>query len=276
MTFLKYITNIFSRFEWLWALEIVVFAFLFYWMWSFFKKKNAVWLAYIAFGAVLLVFAGALAGFVSTKVFIIMLAVCLIVFPAALFAGDMRRALFRMSWKNFLASTKDISEDLTHEDIAKTVENIARACQNMSKNDIGSLIVISNKPLESVVESGTPLGSLLTSELVETIFYPKSPLHDGAIVVTANRIIAAGCYLPLTSRIDLPKEFGTRHRAAIGISENNPYVTAIVTSEESGIISAMHDGKTLRYLDGEMLTKIVSYALNPSAYNNDEIAVWGE
>ncbi len=275
MTFLEYIKNVVANFSWIWILEIVVMALVFYWAWAFFKKKNAVWLAYFAFGAVVLVFAASLLGFRSAKIYILLLMVCLVTFPAILFATDIKRALFRMSWKKSWSS-KSMTEELTHEDITKTVENIARACQNMSKNDVGSLIVISNKPLESVVESGTPLMSLLTSELIETIFYPRSPLHDGAIVVAANKIVAAGCYLPLTSRIDLPKEFGTRHRAAIGISESNPSVTAIVVSEESGIISAMHDGKIIRYLDGEMLIKIVSHALNPGGYNADEIALWGE
>ncbi|HPG92280.1 MAG TPA: diadenylate cyclase [Clostridia bacterium] len=275
MTFLEYCQNIFSSFQWQWIVEIVLLASLFYWCWAFFKKRNAVWLAYIFFLALVLIFILSVFSFVGTRVYVAMFILAFAVVPTTLFASDMRRGLFRMSWKNFLnPNNKNI--DLTHEDITQTVENIVRACQNMSKNDIGSLIVITNKSLDTIAESGTVLGSLLTTELIETIFFPKSPLHDGAIIVTANRIIAAGCYLPLSARNDLPKEFGTRHRAAIGMSESNPSITAIVVSEESGIISAMHDGKFLRYLDNELLTQIVTHALIAEGDKVEELALWGE
>lgn len=276
MTFWKYCQSVFTDFHWQWIVEMLVIASVFYWAWSFFKKRNALWLVYIALISFILVFLGAFMGFQGTRTYVLMLVLCCAVVPTTLFATDMRRGLFKMSWKKFLAPNSKNMAELTHEDIAKSVENIVRACQNMSKNDIGSLIVITNKPLDAIVESGTALGSLLSSELLETIFFPKSPLHDGAVIVSANRIIAAGCYLPLSSRNDLPKEFGTRHRAAFGISENNPSVTAIVVSEESGIISAVHDGKILRYLDGGLLTKIVTHALVSESDKAEELALWGE
>jgi len=275
MTFFEYCQSIIASFEWQWIVELVLLAFLFYWLWAFFKKRNAVWLAYITFLALVLIFILSIFDFVGARVYVAMFILAFAIIPTTLFASDMRRGLFRMSWKNFLnPNNKNI--DLTHEDITQTVENIVRACQNMSKNDIGSLIVITNKSLDTIVETGTALGSLLTSELIETIFFPKSPLHDGAIIVTANRIIAAGCYLPLSARNDLPKEFGTRHRAAIGMSESNPSITAIVVSEESGIISAMHDGKILRYLDNVLLTQIVTHALVAENDKVEELALWGE
>ncbi|HRX14085.1 MAG TPA: diadenylate cyclase [Eubacteriales bacterium] len=275
MTFFEYCQSIIASFEWQWIVELVLLAFLFYWLWAFFKKRNAVWLAYITFLALVLIFILSIFDFVGARVYVAMFILAFAIIPTTLFASDMRRGLFRMSWKNFLnPSNKNI--DLSHEDITQTVENIVRACQNMSKNDIGSLIVITNKSLDTIVETGTALGSLLTSELIETIFFPKSPLHDGAIIVTANRIIAAGCYLPLSARNDLPKEFGTRHRAAIGMSESNPSITAIVVSEESGIISAMHDGKILRYLDNVLLTQIVTHALVAENDKVEELALWGE
>jgi diadenylate cyclase len=275
MTFVQHTIDIFQHFNWIWAVEILILAVVFYLSWSFFKKRNAIWLVYICMAVCLVVLISAILNFKAAKIYAAIMILCFIIFPVALFPADIKRSLFRASWKNALSS-KSITDELTHEDITKTREEIVRACQNMSKNDVGSLIVIADKPMESVVESGTSLNSILTSELIETIFYPKSPLHDGAILVTANRIIAAGCYLPLTSRNDLPKEFGTRHRAAIGISEATPSVTAIVVSEESGIISAVHDGKILRYLDGEKLTKVVEYALSADNRKALENVLWGE
>ncbi|MEG2015108.1 MAG: DNA integrity scanning protein DisA nucleotide-binding domain protein, partial [Clostridia bacterium] len=108
--------------------------------------------------------------------------------------------------------------------------------------------------------SGTSIDAKLSSELLETIFFPKSPLHDGAVVINGDRVVSAGCYLPLTSKLDLSKELGTRHRAAIGISESNPTLTAIVVSEETGIISAMHDGKMKRYLSNDDLKQVLEVA----------------
>ncbi|MEG1707058.1 MAG: DNA integrity scanning protein DisA nucleotide-binding domain protein, partial [Clostridia bacterium] len=89
------------------------------------------------------------------------------------------------------------------------------------------MILISDNISDSILESGTSIDAKLSSELLETIFFPKSPLHDGAVVINGDRVVSAGCYLPLTSKLDLSKELGTRHRAAIGISESNPTLTAI-------------------------------------------------
>src|SRR5699024_11039697 len=127
---------------------------------------------------------------------------------------------------------------------------------------------------ESIVESGTALDADVTSELLETVFFPKTPLHDGAVIINGNRIVAASCYLPIVQDKDLPREFGTRHRAALGVSETNPAVTAIVVSEESGIISAMRDGKIKRYLDSDTLHDILVGALHISDSISEE-QLWG-
>lgn len=277
MTFIQYVKYIFTNFQWNYALEIILIACLLTWAWCYFKRRNSVWLTYIAVFGFVLVFAGALLGFRGTRVYIIMLSVACVVVPCALFATDMRRELFKMSWKDF-GNTKEQYQTLTfsHDDLTHAVEAIVRACQNMSKNDVGALIVVADNISDSVLESGTTLNSLVSNELLETLFFPKSPLHDGAVIITANRIVSAGCYLPLTTRLDLPQELGTRHRAAVGISESNPTVTAIVVSEESGIISAVHDGKIIRYLDGATLTEILNYALHIDENEVKHTSIWGE
>ena len=96
----------------------------------------------------------------------------------------------------------------------------------------------------------------ITSALIESIFFPKTPLHDGAIIINNDKIQAAGCFLPLSQETDLPKDLGTRHRAGIGITEVLN-VTAIIVSEETGIISYARAGKITRYADSEMLRKIL-------------------
>ena len=111
-----------------------------------------------------------------------------------------------------------------------------------------------------ILESGTILNAKLSSELLETLFFPKSPLHDGAVLISKNTVLAAGCYLPLTQSTTVDRNLGTRHRAAIGMTEMNPSVTAIVVSEETGIISVMYNGKIKRYLDAELLTEALQCA----------------
>jgi diadenylate cyclase len=123
----------------------------------------------------------------------------------------------------------------------------------MSKNDIGAILVFSNTKIPStMIDSGVKLDSDISSALVESIFFPKTPLHDGAIIIQNDKIQAAGCFLPLSQESDLPKELGTRHRAGIGVTEMLN-VFSIIVSEETGIISIARGGKITRYADSDTL-----------------------
>ncbi len=126
--------------------------------------------------------------------------------------------------------------------IDAVIEEMVRAIQNMSKNMVGALIVLSNDNLpEGIVESGTMVNSDITSQMIEAVFYPKAPLHDGAMIVEGCKIYAAGCFLPIAQSDKLPKEMGSRHRAALGVS-SVASVTVLVVSEETGIISIVKNG----------------------------------
>ncbi|MBN2546121.1 MAG: diadenylate cyclase CdaA [Spirochaetes bacterium] len=125
----------------------------------------------------------------------------------------------------------------------KDITNIINAIQNFHILHIGSIIVFErNVGLKNIIESGTVLNAKISTSLLLTIFTNKSPLHDGAIIIKNDMIIAAGCFLPLSDSSIIKKEFGTRHRAALGISEESDAV-AIVVSEETGTISLSYDGK---------------------------------
>ena len=120
----------------------------------------------------------------------------------------------------------------------------------MSKKDIGALIVLSNDNLpEGIIQSGTVVNAAITSQMIEAVFYPKAPLHDGAMIIEGNKIYAAGCFLPVLQNENLPKDMGSRHRAALGVTAIAS-VTAIVVSEETGIISIVRNGAIKkRYAD---------------------------
>lgn len=134
---------------------------------------------------------------------------------------------------------------------------IVKACTDMSKKKIGALIILEKKTvLSEVIESGTILRSEITSQLLESIFMPGTPLHDGAVVIRDGLVHAAGCFLPLSQRLDLDKNLGTRHRAALGISEQSD-AFVIVVSEETGTISVCQNGDMTRYVGAKALKDLL-------------------
>lgn len=168
-----------------------------------------------------------------------------------MFAPEIKREIWKRNKHSVFDSVSRY--ECSDEDLVNCTAEITKAVQNMAKKDIGALIVLTNGSLPTgIVESGTVLNSLVSSQLLECIFNPKTPLHDGAVVIKGNRIVAAGCFLPLSQELNLPKEIGTRHRAGIGISETSN-VLAIVSSEETGIISICQGGVLKRYVDSAML-----------------------
>lgn len=143
----------------------------------------------------------------------------------------------------------------------ESFEEIILAATTLASKKIGALVVVERDiGLRNYAESGIALDAVLTYDLLVTIFSPNTPLHDGAVIVQQNRIIAAGCFLPLTLDPYLSKELGTRHRAAIGITEETDAV-AVIVSEETGIISAAIGGKITRNLDGTALRTILETAM---------------
>jgi diadenylate cyclase len=125
----------------------------------------------------------------------------------------------------------------------------------MSKRRIGALIVLERQTrLGEIIKTGTVIDAAPSSEMIGNIFFPNSPLHDGAMIIRAGRLHAAGCYLPLSENYTISREMGTRHRAGLGISENSDAVVVIV-SEETGIITIAENGKLRRGFTGEQLVR---------------------
>ena len=149
--------------------------------------------------------------------------------------------------------TANTSETVTAANTERCISNIIKALQNMSKNNVGALIVLSRGTLpKQVLQSGVSIDAEISTQMIEGVFFPKAPLHDGALIIHGHKIQAAGCFLPLTQKTSYPKEYGTRHRAAIGITEV-ANVISLVVSEETGIISIVKQGMVTRYADHDML-----------------------
>ncbi len=170
------------------------------------------------------------------------------------FQPELRRALEYIGRTKFL--TKSIV-DIEEEEIKTAVEELKEAVGSLSRQKIGALIVIERETgLSEVVETGTQIGGTVSSGLLINIFIPNTPLHDGAVVIRKNKILAAGCLLPLTDNPNISKALGTRHRAGIGITERSDSMVVIV-SEETGSISIAENGKLKRFLDVEKLSQIL-------------------
>ncbi len=140
----------------------------------------------------------------------------------------------------------------------ETIIPIVMACMNMARRKVGALIVIErNSPLDDIVATGDVIDAAINQRLIENIFFKNSPLHDGAMVIARKRIKAAGCILPVSHNVDIPKELGLRHRAAMGISQESDAI-AVVCSEETGRISVAINGNFQLRLSAEELESILT------------------
>jgi diadenylate cyclase len=178
------------------------------------------------------------------------LANALILIVIIIFQPELRRFLERMGsglWLSPLFSTPQEAKNTT------VINQILKAVHILSKEKIGALIAIEvSTNLEDYIASGIPVNSTINAELVTALFWPKSPTHDGAVIIRESRIEAAGCLLPLTDTPISDRRLGTRHRAAIGLSQLTDALV-IVVSEETGIISLAENGNLMRYLTREAL-----------------------
>lgn len=260
-TIFSQVISIFSTYNWLGdTLDILLLVFAVYYLLKIIKDSRALTLAkgLLIFIAVyfLVNFLDMKASTYLLKKFVDNILVILVV----LFAPELRTMLEKLGNSRRLISLTSIFSKngkqkaiAYNENLAETVNSICKAAQDMSDSKIGALIVFEKEtPLGDVIHTGTVVDAAITPQIIGNIFYPKSPLHDGAAVVRANRLHAAGCILPLTSRNnDVAKELGTRHRAAIGVTEQSDAIVLVV-SEETGAISIAENGTLHRDLsDGE-------------------------
>jgi diadenylate cyclase len=177
-----------------------------------------------------------------------------------IFQPELRRALEQIG-RGKLFSRSSVNED---EEQVKMVESIIKATEYMAKRRIGALISVERETgMGDYIETGIILNARVSSELLINIFIPNTPLHDGAVIIQKNHVAAAACYLPLSESPFISKELGTRHRAALGISEVTDSVTVVV-SEETGAVSITKNGELHRDLTPEQLRELLTKELVPA------------
>ena len=194
----------------------------------------------------------------------------LLVILAVVFSGEIRQALERMGQKRNFALFSLFSSKRDNEETYDVINSVCRACAEMSEEKVGSLIVFQRKSLlGDITRQSVPIDSCVTTEMLLSIFYPKAALHDGAIVIRDGRIVAARCVVPLKNEKEVTEHIGTRHRAAIEVTLRSDAV-AVVTSEETGIISVAHEGKLIRGLTDAQLREMLDNLLIDSSDSDDK------
>lgn len=241
--------------------EIIIIAFLFYYMLVWIKNTRA-WVLLRGLMVILLFVLLAAVFQMNTIIWIAKNTLnILLIALVIIFQPEMRKALENLGRTNILTSIFpfDFSKNETGKFSDRTIAELVKACYEMGKVKTGALIVVEDEIVLSEYErTGIAVDGILTSQLLINIFEKNTPLHDGAVIVRGDRVVAATCYLPLTDSLSISKDLGTRHRAAVGISEVSDSLT-IVVSEETGRVSIALGGELYRNVDAEFLKNKLAY-----------------
>jgi len=238
--------ELFTSFRWQDGLDILVLSVVIYWGLNLIRGTRAVPML-IGLGMVYAIY------FLSNVFEVYTLNVLLrnllgwsLVLVFIVFQDDIRRALTQVGTRPLFSPRERVAQ-------GQAVEELIKALTYLASRRVGALVVLQNEVgLNQYIEVGVPLDAQVSKELVTSIFLPGSPIHDGALIIQHGRITAAGCFLPLTTNPNVSKTLGTRHRAAIGLTEETD-AAAIVVSEEDGMISLVREGKITRDVDAATL-----------------------
>lgn len=265
--FLNNILFIFERLDWLSVLDILLVTLIFFvLLYSLRDTQAMVLLRGVIFLVVALVLLTTLVELPAFSWLIQSILPALLLAIPVIFAPEIRRALERLGRAGTVTFLQS-SDHTTAEDVQEAIHAVVEAAARLSARQHGALIVIQRMDsLEQYIETGVQMRANVTPELLLQIFYPDTPLHDGAVVIAKGRIVAAACVMPLSASGILnrspERQMGLRHRAALGISEISDAVSVVV-SEQSGSISIAHAGRMIRRIDPERLENILAAFFRP-------------
>lgn len=261
----EYLDKIFNSIFWEYArniFDILIVAFIFYWVYIFLSNTRAIQLLK---GIIIIFVVAVIAGVLRLDTLdwlIKNITTYVVITVVILFQPELRRLITQFGQRNWISTDTD-GESFPLDELVNSL--IA-----MSEEKIGALIVIErNTGLRSFIESGVAVDSALTEEIIRTIFFPLTPLHDGAIIIREGRIAAAACYLPLSDSKQLKKHHGARHRAALGIAEETDALVLIV-SEETGGISIMVNGRIHQKIKNSDIKNMILYFMNPKTAQEEK------
>jgi diadenylate cyclase len=248
------------------AIDIILVAIILYLVYNLVKGTSAIniflglaliYVAYIVVRAFEFKLLGSILGkFVNVGVIAIMVVFQQEIRKFLLYIGS-NEFLKNRNWKNVLKFSSTL-----HNDLYLDIKEVSNACFAMSETKTGALIIVSRRSdLKFYIQSGTPIDSVVNSKVIENIFFKNSPLHDGAVIIKENRIVAARCVLPVTERENFPAHYGMRHRAAVGVTEVSDAI-AITVSEQTGAVSFTVGGEINAELNREKLEYLLEKNLS--------------
>lgn len=245
--------------------DVTIVAYLFYRLFLLIRGTRAVQLIQ---GIVVLLVAWAVSGWFdleTTNWILGQVTAALVIALPIVFQPELRRALEQMGRGRFFARHVFQYDEFDRE---KVIDEIVRAVTTLSRKKVGAILVLERETgLEDIVETGIKIDGVVSSEFLVNIFIPNTPLHDGAVIVRGQRVLAAACFLPLAEAQDLGPEYGSRHRAGIGITEHSDAVSVVV-SEETGVVSLANAGKLIRHLDEKTLKEMLLSLYHPQEVGN--------
>ncbi len=240
-------------------IDIIIVSVLLYYIFTFIRDRRA---GKLAIGVVIFLAALALSSLFNLNVVNFILQNIVQVGLLAIFIifqPELRSMLEKVG--NEPIRSFKLGNQKDNEPTTKAIDEISAAAQELSNEKTGALIVIErNTKLGDEIKTGVMVNATISTFLIKNIFFNKAPLHDGAMIIRDNKILACGCFLPLSSNADIIKDLGTRHRAAIGMSENSDAIVVVV-SEENGVISIAKDGRLIRNFDKYSLKSELSRIL---------------
>ncbi|MGI1659370.1 MAG: diadenylate cyclase CdaA [Desulfitobacterium sp.] len=267
----QFLSQLQSSFDWRTILDIAVVTIVLYQLLMLIKGTRAVQL--LKGILVLLIISNITQFFKLSTIGWILDQVWAMLFVAlpVVFQPELRRALEQIGRGKFFTRHP---QTIGNEAMIQVIEELVRCTQVLSKNRIGALIVIERTTgLQNYVETGIKIDGVVSSEFLLNVFIPNTPLHDGAVIIRSDRVAAAGCFLPLSENSTIQKELGTRHRAAIGLTEVSDSVVVVV-SEETGGISVSIDGVLTRFLDEKSLKELLSRELQVDTTAKSYVPFW--
>lgn len=245
-------------FSWWDVLDVLLVAFLLYELLQFLRGTHAVQIALGGLVLVLLYWASVLFNLQTVNWLLRTFLPFLVFGIIVVFQAEIRKGLAHLGRAPFLGGAARRQQE-------EVVDEIVLAATSLAASRTGAIVVLEREMgLRAYIETGIALEAIVTYDLLVSIFHPATPLHDGAVIIQGNRAAAAACFLPLTVNPELSRTLGSRHRAAIGLSEDTDAV-AIVVSEETGTISIVEDGRIRRELDGPSLKQALLASLALSA-----------
>ncbi len=247
------------------VLDVILVAFVIYSAIKLIKDTRALQLVKGVIFLALIYFGVSILNMEASKYLLSLLFGNMIIILVIIFSPEIRHALESVGRNNIVSNfsifnLKNRDETEIQESVKNSINAVCRACSDMSDKQIGALIVFEKETmLGEISKTGTELDASVTTELISNIFFPKAPMHDGAVIIKEGRVVSAGCILPLTGQSDLSSELGTRHRAAVGMSESSDAIIVVV-SEESGMISVAEKGGLKRDISAGDLREILTKA----------------